>query len=73
MPAAVDDPVRTLRSRVQRILDEFLDRQRKILRSESADLLPLVEAAADLLAGGKRLRPAFCYWGWRGAGAPDQP
>ena len=22
----------------------------------------------SLLAGGKRLRPAFCYWGWRGAG-----
>jgi geranylgeranyl diphosphate synthase type I len=73
VPAAVDDPVRTLRSRVQRVLDGFLDRQREILRSESADLLPLVDATADLLAGGKRLRPAFCYWGWRGAGAPDQP
>jgi geranylgeranyl diphosphate synthase, type I len=23
------------------------------------------------VSGGKRLRPAFCYWGWRGAGAPD--
>ena len=21
--------------------------------------------------GGKRLRPAFCYWGWRGAGGAD--
>ena len=21
-----------------------------------------------VLAGGKRLRPLFCYWGWRGAG-----
>lgn len=26
-----------------------------------------------VLAGGKRLRPMFCYWGWRGAGGPDQP
>jgi geranylgeranyl diphosphate synthase type I len=25
----------------------------------------------DLLAGGKRLRPAFCYWGWRAAGGQD--
>ena len=25
----------------------------------------------DLLRGGKRLRPAFCYWGWRGAGGAD--
>jgi geranylgeranyl diphosphate synthase type I len=24
-----------------------------------------------LLDGGKRLRPAFAYWGWRGAGAAD--
>ncbi|WDZ84726.1 polyprenyl synthetase family protein [Micromonospora cathayae] len=24
-----------------------------------------------VLAGGKRLRPLFCYWGWRGAGGPD--
>jgi geranylgeranyl diphosphate synthase type I len=22
----------------------------------------------EFVAGGKRLRPAFCYWGWRGAG-----
>ena len=22
---------------------------------------------------GKRLRPAFCYWGWRGAGGADGP
>ena len=25
----------------------------------------------QLVAGGKRLRPAFCYWGHRGAGAAD--
>ena len=24
-----------------------------------------------VLAGGKRLRPTFCYWGWRSAGGPD--
>ncbi|MBM7078461.1 MULTISPECIES: polyprenyl synthetase family protein [Micromonospora] len=24
-----------------------------------------------VLAGGKRLRPLFCYWGWRGAGGVD--
>ena len=27
----------------------------------------MVDALTALLAGGKRLRPAFCYWGWRGA------
>ncbi|MEI2726712.1 MAG: polyprenyl synthetase family protein [Verrucomicrobiota bacterium] len=33
----------------------------------SADLAPLVRRRAPTCcAGGKRLRPAFCYWGWRG-------
>ncbi|MFC4071430.1 polyprenyl synthetase family protein [Actinoplanes subglobosus] len=26
-----------------------------------------------VLAGGKRLRPMFCYWGWRSAGGEDGP
>ncbi|MEV1178364.1 polyprenyl synthetase family protein, partial [Nonomuraea sp. NPDC049784] len=34
---------------------------------------PLRTAADELLSGGKRLRPAFCYWGWRGAGGTDVP
>jgi geranylgeranyl diphosphate synthase type I len=73
MQAAVHDPVATLRPRIQSVLDKMLDRQRELLGAESPDLLPLVDAAGDLVAGGKRLRPAFCYWGWRGAGAPDDP
>lgn len=31
----------------------------------------LVDAVADLLAGGKRLRAAFLYWGYRAVGGPD--
>jgi geranylgeranyl diphosphate synthase, type I len=69
--AVVRDPVRPLRQRVDRVLDEHLRRQRELLSAQSPDLLPLVGAAADLLASGKRLRPAFCYWGWLGAGAGD--
>ncbi len=34
----------------------------------SPDLSPLHEALEQFLGGGKRLRPAFLYWGWRGAG-----
>jgi geranylgeranyl diphosphate synthase type I len=37
----------------------------------SPDCAPLVEVVADFVRAGKRLRPAFCYWGWRGAGGPD--
>jgi geranylgeranyl diphosphate synthase, type I len=61
-----------LRARVQKTLDEFLVRQSALLDAVSDDLSPLTEALTDLLAGGKRLRPAFCYWGWRGAGGDDR-
>ena len=39
-----------------------------LLLGASDELLPGLDALSALLAGGKRLRPAFCYWGWRGAG-----
>ncbi|MBD0292609.1 MAG: polyprenyl synthetase family protein, partial [Jiangellaceae bacterium] len=73
MQAAVDDVVRVLRPRIKHLLDEHLDGQRVLFGAVSAELLPLVDAAAELVGTGKRLRPAFCYWGWRGAGAPDDP
>jgi len=60
-----------LRARVQKVVDDFVARQEAILDGVSDDLGPLVEAVSDLLAGGKRLRPAFCWWGWRGAGGTD--
>ena len=66
-PLDVDD----LRSRVQKALDEFLARQEPVLLAVSEDLAPLSDAVRDLLTGGKRLRPAFCWWGWRGAGGAD--
>ena len=61
----------SLRSRVQKVLDDALAHQAEVLEAVSADLAPLAEAVADLTRGGKRLRPAFCYWGWRGAGGPS--
>ncbi|MDQ1663549.1 MAG: geranylgeranyl diphosphate synthase, type, partial [Blastococcus sp.] len=60
-----------LRVRVHKALEEFLSAQALVLDAVSHDLAPLMEALTDLLAGGKRLRPAFCYWGWRAAGGPD--
>jgi geranylgeranyl diphosphate synthase type I len=57
-----------LRARVQVVVDEVLEHQSTALARVSADLQPMVDALSALLAGGKRLRPAFCYWGWRGAG-----
>ena len=56
-----------LRSAVSSALDEFLDRQSVVLAAMDATLVPLVDEVRALAAGGKRLRPAFAYWGWRGA------
>ena len=56
-----------LRPRVQATIDTVLQRQGSLLAAVSTEMEPLVSALRDLLAGGKRLRPAFAYWGWRGA------
>jgi len=62
-----------VRDRVDRALQSFVGQQRGVLLAGGDDLRPGAESIAGLLAGGKRLRPAFCYWGWRGAGGPDCP
>ena len=62
-----------VRTRVQKELETFLEAQRPVLDAVSDDVLPMLDAAESLLAGGKRLRPVFAYWGWRGAGGEDCP
>ncbi|HEY5987250.1 MAG TPA: polyprenyl synthetase family protein, partial [Streptosporangiaceae bacterium] len=62
-----------VRDQVDQALRLFLRGQRAVLLGAGADLKPALEAMAALLATGKRLRPAFCYWGWRGAGGEDCP
>jgi len=66
-PAQLD----LIRAAVGTALDVFLARQRAILAAAGDELLPCLDAMSGLLAGGKRLRPAFCYWGWRAAGGQD--
>ena len=66
-PLDADD----LRVRVHKAIADFISRQRGLLDGISDDLEPLVEAVTDLCDGGKRLRPAFAWWGWRGAGGAD--
>ena len=69
--AAEPVDVEDLRHRVHKTLDDFLSRQAEVLDAVSEDLAPLMDSISELLRGGKRLRPAFCYWGWRGAGGRD--
>ncbi|MFJ7907817.1 polyprenyl synthetase family protein [Kitasatospora sp. NPDC096204] len=63
--------VEDVRTRVNAALAAFMDGQSVLLDKISPQLAPAADALRDfLLDGGKRLRPAFCYWGWRGAGGP---
>lgn len=71
MPLASPLDANDLRSRVQHSIDEMVGRQSQVLLSISPDMAPLIESIVELLAGGKRLRPAFCYWGWRVSGGAD--
>jgi geranylgeranyl diphosphate synthase type I len=56
---------------VQEALSAFLTEQSGRLGELGDELAAPVQALSELLAGGKRLRPAFCYWGFRGAGGRD--
>jgi geranylgeranyl diphosphate synthase type I len=61
-----------LRSRVDAALAAFLARQRTKLAGIDPALDDVAAAVeAFVLGGGKRLRPAFAYWGYRGAGGAD--
>lgn len=62
------------RDAVQARLGDFLGGQGPVLRRIGAELDPVILAARDYTSGGKRLRPAFCYWGRVAAtGQPDDP
>ncbi len=61
------------RDAVQERLAGFLTAKGRQLAAISPDLVEALAAATDLLAGGKRLRPAFLYWGWRAAGGGTDP
>jgi geranylgeranyl diphosphate synthase, type I len=61
-----------LRSRVDEALERFLaEHARRLREADSEAVRPLEEIQRVLHAGGKRLRPLFCYWGYRAAGGQD--
>ncbi|HEV3472505.1 MAG TPA: polyprenyl synthetase family protein [Actinomycetota bacterium] len=63
--AAFSPSLDELRAAVDAALDEYLGRQES-LAPDARELI--AEIRRVLRAGGKRLRPAFCYWGYRCAG-----
>ncbi|MEO8475609.1 MAG: polyprenyl synthetase family protein [Actinomycetota bacterium] len=61
-----------LGGRIDATLQEFLGSAERELCASDPSASPLIEEIRRLLgAGGKRLRPAFCYWGFRATGRPD--
>jgi len=64
--------LRRLGERVDIRLGALLATERERWSSFDSDLArPIDEIARLVLAGGKRLRPAFCHWGYVGAGGGD--
>jgi geranylgeranyl diphosphate synthase type I len=58
--------------RVEETLERFLaERRADAVAVDPAAAGPLDEIRRLFHAGGKRLRPAFCYWGYRAAGGED--
>lgn len=60
-----------LRERVSQTLTDFISSHRQLMDNISTDTNPLVDSLAQLITGGKRLRPAFAYWGYLAAGGKD--
>jgi geranylgeranyl diphosphate synthase type I len=60
-----------LPARVQAAVDAEISSQSGVLSEIGDELKPLVSAVGALLQGGKRLRAAFLYWGYRAGGGPD--
>jgi len=61
-----------VRDRIDDVLRAFLTARRQELEwIDARATAPIVEVIKLFEAGGKRIRPAFCYWGYRAAGGPD--
>lgn len=56
---------------VQLAIDEFLAERATELSAISPALDELGRVAGDFLAGGKRFRALFCYWGWQAVAGVD--
>ncbi|MGY0071302.1 polyprenyl synthetase family protein [Streptomyces sp. QTS137] len=59
------------KSRVDGVLRRFVAREAEQFAAIDPALGPVAEQLEAVVADGKRLRAAFCYWGWRAAGQPD--
>lgn len=52
---------------IQLRIDEFLAARTAELTAIAPELAEVTDVAGSFLAGGKRFRALFCYWGWQAA------
>lgn len=70
--AELSTELRAIRTRIDGALHAFLTDIRGEMAVVAPDaLLPIDEVLRLIAAGGKRLRPVFCYWGFRAGGGVD--
>ncbi len=70
-PESVGEIAKRVDARIEEVLDAEIERWASV---DAALVEPLRSLRALVLAGGKRLRPAFCMWGFVGAGGDqDDP
>ncbi|MEU2772056.1 polyprenyl synthetase family protein [Streptomyces sp. NPDC007162] len=59
------------KSRVDDVLRRFVAQEADLFAAIDPLLAPVAEQLEAAVTDGKRLRAAFCYWGWRAVGQPD--
>ena len=68
----ISDALRAPRARIDEALRSFLDEERSRVQAIEPRAIAVLDETERLIsAGGKRLRPAFCFWGYRAAGGLD--
>ena len=61
------------RAAVGGVLGEFVAGHATLLTAVAPQLGSLIELAQVFTAGGKRLRPAYCWWGYAAVAEPSDP
>ncbi|MER5218348.1 polyprenyl synthetase family protein [Streptomyces sp. NPDC002838] len=59
------------KTRIDEVLHRFVAQEADQFTAIDPLLGPVAEQLEAAVADGKRLRAAFCYWGWRAVGQPD--
>src|SRR5947209_6202791 len=71
-PAPGGTGLEKVRARVDAVLSDFLaDRRAALAEADPRAASLAVELGRVIDAGGKRLRPLFCYWGFRAGDGTD--